>query len=161
MTEAKAGPLASDICPLASVVAAADAWVGVPWRHQGRSREGIDCLGLLIVVARDLGLDQGVDVTAPEFRNYRRLPPAGLATELAKHLDRAGEIAPGRIGLFALPGSAPAHVAIFGDWGDDRAGGACDIIHAYMPHQAVVRHKLDPSWRTALRAIFEYRGTNQ
>ena len=139
----------------ATVVAAAQSWVGVPWRHQGRTREGIDCLGLLIVVARDLGLDRvpgsspGIDVTAPEFRNYRRLPPAYLATRLAEHLDRAGEIAPGRIGLFALPGSAPAHVAIFGDGGD--------IIHAYMPAGAVVRHKLDDGWRASLRAIFSYR----
>lgn len=151
----------------AAIVAAADAWVGVKWRHQGRDRDGIDCLGLLIVVARDLGIGRaegaptgdraggagGVDVGAPEFRNYRRLPPAGLATRLAEHLDRAGEIAPGRIGLFALPGSAPAHVGIFGDAGD--------LIHAYMPAKAVVRHKLDPSLRAALRAIFAYRGINQ
>ena len=29
------------------IVAAARDWVGVPYRHQGRTRNGIDCIGLL------------------------------------------------------------------------------------------------------------------
>jgi len=38
------------------VVDAARSYLGVPWRHQGRARRvGLDCLGLLVVVAEDLG----------------------------------------------------------------------------------------------------------
>ena len=28
------------------VVAEARTWIGVKWRHQGRTREGVDCIGL-------------------------------------------------------------------------------------------------------------------
>ena len=38
------------------VVATARAYLGVPWRHQGRSRLGLDCAGLIVLTARDLGL---------------------------------------------------------------------------------------------------------
>ena len=38
------------------IVTAARGWLGVPWRHQGRNEHGVDCVGLLVVVARALGL---------------------------------------------------------------------------------------------------------
>ncbi len=31
-------------------------WLGTKWRHQGRNSKGVDCVGLVIVVAKDLGL---------------------------------------------------------------------------------------------------------
>ena len=136
------------------IVAAAQSWVGVPWRHQGRSRDGVDCLGFLIVVARDLGLDRGIDLDAPAFRAYRRLPPAGLGGKLAEHLDRASVITPGHVGLFALAETEPAHVAIFAPG----HGTGLDLIHAYAPAKAVVRHRYSEDWRQNLRALFSYRG---
>ena len=45
----------------------ARTWIGVPWRHQGRTRQGIDCVGLLVRVAQDCGMD-AIDVTS-----YRRM----------------------------------------------------------------------------------------
>jgi cell wall-associated NlpC family hydrolase len=38
------------------IVAAARTYLGVPWRHQGRTRAGLDCAGLIVMVARDLAL---------------------------------------------------------------------------------------------------------
>lgn len=39
-----------------ALVAQARSYVGVRWRHRGRTREhGIDCLGLLILLAQDFG----------------------------------------------------------------------------------------------------------
>lgn len=40
----------------ADVVAEARSWVGVPFRHMGRDRRGVDCIGLVVVVGRALGL---------------------------------------------------------------------------------------------------------
>ena len=34
-------------------VAAARGYVGVPWRHLGRSRTGVDCIGLVLLAARE------------------------------------------------------------------------------------------------------------
>jgi cell wall-associated NlpC family hydrolase len=40
-----------------AIIAAARSWLGVPWRHQGRTRQGVDCAGLVVLVGRGLGLD--------------------------------------------------------------------------------------------------------
>jgi cell wall-associated NlpC family hydrolase len=34
------------------IVSAARSWLGVPWRHQGRTRQGVDCAGLVVLVGR-------------------------------------------------------------------------------------------------------------
>ena len=34
---------------------AARAYIGVPWQHHGRSRHGLDCVGLLFLASRDIG----------------------------------------------------------------------------------------------------------
>ena len=40
----------------ASLYAAAIEYVGVPFRHKGRSRAGLDCAGLVFVACRDCGI---------------------------------------------------------------------------------------------------------
>lgn len=125
------------------MVAAARGWVGVPWRHQGRTRAGIDCVGLLIVVAQDLGIDDGFD-----FRAYSRRPDGRALRELmVDKLDRAAAIAPGRIGLFAQAGTYPCHVGVFGDR---------TMIHAHALNRKVVEHRLSDEWRCRLRGVFRY-----
>jgi hypothetical protein len=39
-----------------AIIAAARSWLGVPWGHQGRTRQGVDCAGLVVLVGRGLGL---------------------------------------------------------------------------------------------------------
>ena len=36
------------------VMKVARSWIGVPYKHQGRSRRGVDCGGLLLCIGRDL-----------------------------------------------------------------------------------------------------------
>lgn len=40
------------------IVEQARTWLGVKWRHQGRTRYGVDCAGLVIKVAHSLGLSK-------------------------------------------------------------------------------------------------------
>src|SRR5687767_7481722 len=56
------------------VIGVARNWLGVPYRHQGRSRLGVDCIGLAVVVARELDLIPAGFV--PPF-NYTRRPRDG------------------------------------------------------------------------------------
>ena len=41
------------------VVDCARSWIGTRFRHQGRSRSGVDCLGLLVMVAKECELEYG------------------------------------------------------------------------------------------------------
>ena len=37
------------------IVEYARTWLGTKWRHQGRSKQGIDCIGLIIRTAEEFG----------------------------------------------------------------------------------------------------------
>ncbi len=92
-----------------SFIAAARAYLGVPWRHQGRSRFGIDCVGLLVCVARDLG------IRIEDMRAYEREPRAhDLARMLRRHCV-ARRPAAARPGDIAVMGRPATHVGILTD----------------------------------------------
>lgn len=66
------------------IVAAARRWLGVPFRHQGRSRQGIDCAGLIELVGVDLGL---MSRLTPAQLRYARVPnPNQMRRSLESHL---------------------------------------------------------------------------
>jgi len=67
------------------VVAAARSWIGVRWQHQGRTRHGIDCVGLVVVVCRELGIsdyDSMAYGRDPDARKFLGHFSAGGATRI-------------------------------------------------------------------------------
>lgn len=119
----------------AEVVAEARSWAGTPWVHQQRTKgAAVDCAGLVIGVARALGL-------VPEcfdIQGYVRVPDGSL-------LDRCGEVMtridkatmqPGDV-LVVATDSEPAHMGILGDY---RHGGL-SLIHA-ANNRGVIEHRL-------------------
>ena len=101
-----------------SFIAVARGYVGVPWRHQGRSRFGIDCVGLLVCVARDLGIQ------IEDMRAYEREPRAhDLACMLRRHCVSV-PVAGMRRGDIVLLGRPSTHVGFL--TGSHRAFG---LIH--------------------------------
>lgn len=93
----------------ASLIAAARAYLGVPWRHQGRSPFGIDCVGLLVCVARDL------NIPVEDMRAYEREPRAhDLARLLRRHCVSV-PVADMRRGDIVLMGRPITHVGILTD----------------------------------------------
>lgn len=90
------------------MIAAARSYIGTPFKHQGRSRDGIDCVGLLVLVARDLGfsvIDRPV---------YPRAPKSDLLESMvARQGQRAAGWEPGCIVLYGK--SFARHAAIYGD----------------------------------------------
>ncbi len=93
--------------PAEALIAAARGYVGVPWRHQGRSRHGIDCVGLLVCVARDLG------IPVEDVRAYEREPRAhDLTRLLRRHCTAVSAARPGDIVLMGRPST---HVGILTD----------------------------------------------
>lgn len=115
-------------------VAEARLWLGTPFRHRGRLRgEGVDCLGLLVGVARALGL------AVADRLDYPRQPdPLALEAALRAHLVPLPpvEAAPGDVLRLAVRGRA-THLALRSERG---------LIHAFAPARAVVEHGWDGRW---------------
>jgi cell wall-associated NlpC family hydrolase len=109
----------------ASVVAEARTWLGTPFHHQARLKSvGVDCIGLVIGVSRELGL------VAPDFdvTGYSRVPDGrSLLEEASKHMPRISfqQVRPGDVVVVAFDVD-PQHFGILGDY----AHGGLSIIHA-------------------------------
>lgn len=140
----------------ADVVAAARSYVGAKWRHQGRSRAGIDCAGLIICVARDLRLADGF----VDDRSYKRQPDGRTLHGLLRaHLDevRRSEIRPGDVAeMRVVSDGYPQHLGIIADGPE----GRLNMIHAWTKARRVFEGAFDP-WRPNLVCAFRFRGAGE
>jgi cell wall-associated NlpC family hydrolase len=124
---------------------AARRYLGVPFVHQGRTARGLDCVGLLVRVAEDLGF-QARDFTAYSLRPSSRL----LMRLIADSCDRVDSAEPGDILVFSMIGPGwPQHAGIKTDKG---------MIHAMRGGpDKVVEHVLDDMWTRKLDSVWRYR----
>lgn len=135
-----AAPLARAFLPTstdgAAVVREARTWLGTPFRHQGRDRNGIDCVGLPIVVLKGLG------VVLPEYESlndYPRQPPAGDMERRFLHVcTKLPEYVPGSVAVIQWQKSL-MHVAIVTD--------TDSLIHVMERNQRVIEHGFRGMWR--------------
>lgn len=133
------------------VVAEARTWLGTPFHHQARRKGiGVDCVGVVIGVARALGLSN-FNTTA-----YSRQPnPARMRALLLEHLDPVGfrDLAPGDI-LWIRVETSPQHLGIV------ETVSPLVMIHAFHKKgvDACVRQPFDGFWRDRLVGCFRYRG---
>lgn len=118
------------------IVTCARSWVGTPYHHQARLKGvGVDCAGLVIGVARELGR------VAPEFdvAGYARRPDGwsflAWADEYMTRVPRE-HMAPGHCVVVRF-GRHPQHLGIVGDY----LHGGLSIIHA-MVGRGVVETRL-------------------
>lgn len=130
-------------------LAAARSYIGTPWVHQGRSRDGIDCLGLVVECAR-LSHGNTVDV-----RDYA--PQAQDETMLQmcqQHMERVliSDVLPGDVVICKYGNQR--HMAIVGDY---PAPGELSLVHASSLFGRVVEHRLDDTWRRLMFAAFRLR----
>lgn len=118
-------------------------WVGTPYHHQARLKHvGCDCIGLIVGVAREFG----IEIDHEDFLHYGRSP---RGNKLMEHCEKiCGQ---------AVQVLLPATIAVF--WmnaGTERAqhmGVVTDstpttIIHCYnsLGIDRVVEHGLDAVW---------------
>ena len=136
------------------VVDVAKSMVGVPFRHQGRSREtGVDCVGLLAVILSELGDEPH------EFREYGTRPDPD---DLLRHASIGmipipeHEAKPGDVLLFWLVRNKethepmPQHFAVLTDRNT--------IIHAMRRHGEVAEHGITDYWIRHRHAAYRFRG---
>ena len=126
------------VASAADVVRLARSWIGVPFRHQGRDRSGIDCWGVPVVILRDLRtLPDGFDERA-----YPRQPVSGQVDErITRFCTPLPEAVPGCLIALRLQRTI-THVAIYTD--------ADTLIHAMERGErgGVVEHGFRGLWRT-------------
>jgi cell wall-associated NlpC family hydrolase len=129
------------------IVAEARAWVGVRYAHQGRSREGVDCIGLPVCVRAALGLPE-LDVAGYE----RTATDSAMLDFCRKHMVQvaADALQPGDV-LVCVNGTM-RHMAIVADY----LYGGHSIIHAWLPARAVVECRLDDKFMAGVTGCFRF-----
>lgn len=139
------------------IVNYARTWIGAPWRHQGRgtgASRGIDCAGLLLVVARHFGLPNG------DLTGYRRDPGRKFIENIEKHTDPAGLVpVHGAIGIFNDT-VQPCHAGIFAV----RPDGLVTVIHSEASPAGRVHEEAFASTANGLKqrliGVRYYRGVS-
>lgn len=130
------------------IVKEARKHLGTPFHHQGRMEGvGIDCIGLLVLVARGLG------ISVKDCTTYRRKPDGKQL--IARLKENCEEIAIGEMSMGDIPvfwfrrPHLPQHVGIMTD---------CGIIHTNGDAGKVSEHIFDERWKKRLHSAFRFRG---
>lgn len=131
------------------VIAAARSCLGLPFAHQGRGPGGIDCVGLIIVTGRIIG----VGLHWPEMP-YQRFPPEDYVRAVLKEylVPLRGSPEPGDVALLRWRRTAN-HLAVVAD--GDRP---YSLIHAYYVAARVVEHRADRFWHDRVVGLYGFRG---
>ena len=127
-------------------VAAARTYRGVRWHHLGRSRDGVDCIGLLLLAGRDAGLI--LPEPPPYARGHRGYDLArglgALGREVSLLAARDGDV------LLFADGTYPAHVGLRTTWADGRPA----VLHAHARLRRVVEQPIAGPVDATLRAAY-------
>lgn len=121
-------------------------YIDTPFKHQGRLKgKGLDCCGLVVCVAKELGVYKGGD----RF-DYSRIPDGQMMlNNLREHLIEVdlNNIQQGDILLMRFE-NEPQHVAIY--------LGNEEIIHSYGTLGKVTKHRYDEDWKSKTIAAFRF-----
>ena len=147
------------------IVEWARGWLGVPGRHQGRNRSGIDCGGLVIEVAKELG----IATSAHDRMGYERLPTLYM---LVQHCAKWMRQKTGAEYDVRLPGDVvvmkpnerypwPSHLGII----STLPSGEIGMLHSNCGtvgmgggiKGGVIESSYAPWWDRTV-AVYEYRG---
>lgn len=125
----------------------ARSWIGVPYHHQGRSRAGIDCIGLVIALLRDRGaLPDGFRDDA----KYGRVPQPLLVEGLTRWCTASDvPVRGGLVGIQWPRTRFVSHVALF---------TGTTLIHAYARTERVCEHAYGGHWLKLTRGYWKLPG---
>jgi cell wall-associated NlpC family hydrolase len=133
------------------VVAEARRWLGVPWRHQGRTRAGVDCAGLVVMVARALGL-----ADYDTFGYSRRAHGQAFVEHFRAAMDgiRVAEAELGDVLVFA-DHAYPCHCGFLTEKFEQP-----HLLHAHISRRQVVEEPYIGEWPAKVRFAFRFRGVS-
>lgn len=131
------------------IIDEARKWINVRFRHQGRTKDGIDCVGLIIQVAKGLKISE-FDITS-----YSRGANSLELIKFFKDLMNEKLLSEMTLGdvLVFRESAYPCHIAIIGE-----QKGIQTIIHAYAPRRKVVEERYEGEWKEKVTHCFEIPG---
>jgi cell wall-associated NlpC family hydrolase len=138
----------------AQIVAEARSWLRTPYMHQARNKGvGVDCVGLLIGVARNAGLCE----PDADLNGYSRQPDGQLLGLCDAYMTRiaVADIQAGDV-IATHYGMDPCHLAFIGDHPQ-----GLSMIHALCRADGrglVVEHRLDETNRARIVAAYALKG---
>ena len=133
------------------IVEEARTFVGTKWKHMGRTKTGIDCVGLVIVVGRNLGLHDYPDDVA----YTRQSVGSDLLKPFIKYGERVSNLNDLKDGDILIMKDAffPHHVGLLASNGDMKT-----LIHACVHRGKVVEDTLEEfRWKKVMTA-FKFKG---
>lgn len=135
-------PLTPDL-----LITEARRWLGTPFRHQGRSAGGLDCVGLLIMIARGLSLPHH-DVTG----YTRRAEGMGFLDHFHAHLVEItpSDLRTGDVPVF-VETAYPCHTGLMAT-----QHGVPHLIHAHALRGRVIEEPFAGEWAEKLRFAFRF-----
>lgn len=117
----------------ATLIEAARSFVGVPFLHQGRTQNGLDCIGLVVAALTKVGV-----VFYEEPPTYSRLPHGdSLLDPLRSYCTPVEAVEPGVLIAIRFRREV-THVALV---------TGPTIIHSYASALRAVEHGFDRRWR--------------
>lgn len=130
------------------LVEEARTWLDVPWRHLGRNRAGIDCVGLGVEVLKSL------DLPWHDVPSYSSTPHAGLIAHIKQVCDpiKINDIKPGDVLVFRTA-HYPFHVGMVSE-----KYGKLHVIHATAARRKVVEEPFAHELVDNVTHAFRIRG---
>lgn len=145
----------------AAIQAKAREFIGTPFKDKHRlkgKRGGIDCVGLVLLVAEELGISYS-DTQEMRGADYLNYSVAGLnsyvLTECRARLNEkpVAQMKAGDVLVMRVP-DIPCHAGIVTD-----RNGVLYMVHAYNTGpKEVVEHIIDTAWRRRVCGVFSYPG---
>jgi cell wall-associated NlpC family hydrolase len=137
------------------IVAAAREYIGVKFVHMGRGKEGIDCIGLIVRVIFDLGIENLIveDVKGQfddRFNTYSRRPQGNYLRQMIGQVFVQVPIEKALKGdVLFLTGDNWVHIGI--------KSKSDAMIHAYaLAPGKVCEHRLTPVWMNRVKCAFSF-----
>jgi cell wall-associated NlpC family hydrolase len=136
------------------IVASARSWVGVPYRHLGRDRSGVDCAGLIMNVAKDFAI---VPEAPAAYSNQPKGQTLLVPADKQMWKITRDRIIPGDIVvLWAWTPSEPQHFGVIGD-----SPHGVTLIHAFSKFKAVTEQSWNRFWNEHFHGIYNLPGTEE
>jgi cell wall-associated NlpC family hydrolase len=134
------------------LVVQARALIGVPWRHQGRTASGVDCIGLFHLCFECAGIDLAKLIGTADRTNYGR----GAQPELLRMVRQCCELIcqpiDGCLIVMKFPQERyPRHFGIYTKG---------NVIHADARAGHVVEHGYRGIWKRCQHSLWKIPGVS-